>query len=191
MATANWSIFEGNNNNNSPFFYSALSLQQFPCASAIIIAVIRKSSELLRFIYRRQPANAHNLSDIKLWHPPITATHISLGSTRQARLSILPKDTNTLALTGLELTTFLLKESCSVPLDHTRSLTWRYSAASACTIASKVLQPAVATIVLRYMRPSWGVEGGWTHCVFIFFFRIVGIRCGLPWVIFVSNHLIE
>ena len=39
-----------NNNNNNPFLYSALSLQQFPCTSAIIIAVIRKSSELLRFI---------------------------------------------------------------------------------------------------------------------------------------------
>ena len=39
---------------------------------------------------------------------PITTTHISLGSTSQARLSILPKDTNTLALTGLELTTFRL-----------------------------------------------------------------------------------
>ena len=38
------------NNNNNPFLYSALSLQQFKCASAIIIAVIRKSSELLRFI---------------------------------------------------------------------------------------------------------------------------------------------
>ena len=39
---------------------------------------------------------------------PITATHISLGSTRQARFGILPKDTNTLALAGLELTTFRL-----------------------------------------------------------------------------------
>ena len=38
---------------------------------------------------------------------------------RQVRLSILPKDTNTLALTGLELTTFVY-ESCSVPLDHMR-----------------------------------------------------------------------
>ena len=38
----------------------------------------------------------------------IAATHLSLGSTRQARLCILPKDTSTLALTGLELTTFRL-----------------------------------------------------------------------------------
>ena len=39
---------------------------------------------------------------------PITATHMSLGSTIKARLSILPKDTNTLAQVALEFTTFRL-----------------------------------------------------------------------------------
>ena len=47
---------------------------------------------------------------------------ITLRSTKQSRLGILPKDTNTLALVGLSA-----PESCTVPLDHTHthSPLWR------------------------------------------------------------------
>ena len=45
---------------------------------------------------------------------------ISLRSTKQLRLSILPKHTNMLAPAGLELGSSD-SESCIVPLDHTRS----------------------------------------------------------------------
>ena len=95
------------NHDNSQFFYSAFSLQQFPYAVAIIIAFVRQSSESLRFIYscNRPTCTTYRTLDYDI---PITATRMSLRSTSQARLNILIKDTNTLALAGLELTTFRL-----------------------------------------------------------------------------------
>ena len=95
---------DNDNNNNSPFLYSALSLQQFPCTSAIIIAVIRKSSELLSFINRPTCTTYRTLNcDI----PHNSYPHIAWVD-EASEIDIMPKDTNTLVLTGLELTTFRL-----------------------------------------------------------------------------------
>ena len=71
-----------------------------------ITAAVRKSSQSFRFqldVATRPECALYQHLDCNIPH---NSYLISLRSTKQLRLSILPKDTNTLAVAGLELATF-------------------------------------------------------------------------------------
>ena len=79
----------------------------------------------------------HTLSALYISHdryPPD-----ALRSTKQLRLSILPKDTNTLALGSNSRSSD--PESCTVPLDHTRSQ----------MVYSRVIFQRSVTIIFSYL----------------------------------------
>ena len=109
----------GNINNNK-------NNQQWIQNAAAYYYCIRKIVTVISLHLRLQLAKCtpYQHLDCNISHDRYHPDVLSCRSTQQLRLSILPKDTNTLALAGLELTRSRPRdpESCTFPLVHTHSV---------------------------------------------------------------------
>ena len=109
------------NNNNNNWIYIA----HFPLDQSAVAYIITPSGN--RDNHCASPRMNCSRPSARPIHTLIVTfnttdrSQIRSGQRRKLRLSILPRDTNTLAVAGLELTILMVysdHESCTFPLDH-------------------------------------------------------------------------